>query len=129
MGAGLPADRFGWVAYADALMYPLANHSMIHNTDQKAFFGLEEKLLQRYYGDLGIASRPATLDGYLANVVRATLERHKRGGALAEKFEMAYLRPLAIGNPSKSEAEAAWAGNGPYEALQDYTPTICTLAC
>ena len=44
----------------------------------------------------------------------ATLERHKQGGAVAEKFEMAYLRPLgppAIGNPMKAEAERAWGVN------------------
>jgi predicted TIM-barrel fold metal-dependent hydrolase len=60
------------------------------------------------------------LDEYLDKVVRATLERHSQGGAVAEKFEMAYLRSLAIGNPSKAEAEAAWSGRGPYKALQDY---------
>jgi hypothetical protein len=42
MGPGLPSDRFLWVPYADALMYPLSNESIIHNSDQKAFFALEE---------------------------------------------------------------------------------------
>ena len=120
MGPGLPKDRFLWVPYADALMYPLANDAMIHNSDQKAFFGLEEKLLKRYYTEAGLSARPASLDDYLVKVVRATLERHKQGGAIAEKFEMAYLRPLDIGNPSKSQAEAAWSGRGDYQALQDY---------
>ena len=108
--SGLPSDRFLWVPYADALMYPLSNDAMIHNSDRKAFFALEEKLLKRYYAESGVAVRPASLDGYLDKVVRATLDRHKQGGAVAEKFEMAYLRPLDIGNPSKAEAEAAWAG-------------------
>lgn len=129
MGPGLPPDRFRWVAYADALMYPLANDSMIHNSDQKAFFALEEKLLQRYYAESGVASRPGTLDGYLNTVVRPTLERHKQGGAVAEKFEMAYLRPLAIADPAKAAAEAAWAGHGPYEALQDYIFYFIAAEC
>src|SRR5271154_4037202 len=89
MGAGLPPDRFLWVPYADAFMYPLANDAMIHNSDHKAFFALEENLLKRYYSESGVAGRPATLDEYLAKVVRPTLERQKQGGAVAEKFEMA----------------------------------------
>lgn len=129
MGPGLPPDRFLWVPYADALMYPLANDSMIHNPDQKAFFALEEKLLKRYYAESGVASRPATLDEYLTKVVRATLERQKRGGAVAEKFEMAYLRPLDIGNPSKAEADAAWAGRGAYKSVQDYIFRYIAAEC
>ena len=129
MGPGLPRDRFLWVAYADALMYPLANDSLIHNSDQKAFFTLEEKLLQRYYAESGVAARPVTLDAYLDSVVRPTLERHKQGRAVAEKFEMAYLRPLDIGNPTKAEAEAAWSGRGAYKNLQDYIFRFIASEC
>jgi uncharacterized protein len=132
-GPGLPPDRFLWVPYADALMYPLVNDSMIHNSDRKAFFALEEKLLKRYYSESGVSSRPATLDEYLGKVVRTTIERHKQGGAVAEKFEMAYLRSLDIGNPTKAEAEAAWAGamsgRGPYKALQDYIFRFIATEC
>ncbi len=129
MGAGLPADRFLWVAYADAWMYPLANDSMIHNSDQKAFFALEEKLLKRYYAEAGAASRPAKLDDYLNKIVRSTLDRQKQGGAVAEKFEMAYLRPFDISNSTKAEAEAAWAGRGPYKSLQDYIFRFIATEC
>lgn len=129
MGPGLPPDRFLWVPYADALMYPLPNDAMIHNSDQKAFFALEKTLLQRYYRDLGISARPPTLDAYLNTVVRPTLERQKQGGAVAEKFEMAYLRPLDIGSPSRAEAEAAFAGKGPYKALQDYIFRFIAAEC
>jgi hypothetical protein len=128
-GPGLPPDRFLWVPYADALMYPLANDAMIHNSDRKAFFALEENLLKRYYSESGVAARPATLDDYLGKVVRPTLERHKQGGAVAEKFEMAYLRPLDIGNPTKAEAEGAWAGRSPYKALQDYIFRYIAAEC
>ena len=102
---------------------------MIHNSDQKAFFALEEKLLKRYYAESGVAARPATLDEYLNKVVRATIERHKQGGAVAEKFEMAYLRPLDIGNPTKAEAEAAWTGRRVYKALQDYIFRFIAAEC
>jgi predicted TIM-barrel fold metal-dependent hydrolase len=129
MGPGFPAKRFLWVPYADALMYPLANDAMIQNPDQKAFFALEEKLLKRYYGESGVGARPATLDEYLAKVVRGTLERHKQAGAVAEKFEMAYLRPLDVGNPSKAEAESAWSGKGNYKLLQDYILRFIAAEC
>src|SRR5439155_26093304 len=101
MGPGLPSSRFVWVPFADALMYPLDNAPLIHHPDHKAFFPLEEKLLRRYYSESGVSGRPATLAEYLDKVVRATLERHKAGGAVAEKFEMAYLRSLDIGNPTR----------------------------
>ncbi len=89
LGPGLPSPRFLWVPFADALMYPLPTDSLIRNSDQKSFFALEEKLLKRYYAESGVAAKPATLDEYLDKVVRPTLERHKRAGAVAEKFEMA----------------------------------------
>jgi uncharacterized protein len=129
MGSRLPPDRFLWVPYADALMYPLANQPIIHNSDQRAFFALEENLLKRYYSDSGVAAPPSTLDVYLNSVVRATLERHKQGGAVAEKFEMAYLRSLDIGNPTKAEAEAAWSGRGRYKDLQDYIFRFIASEC
>jgi predicted TIM-barrel fold metal-dependent hydrolase len=129
VGPGLPASRFRWVPFADALMYPLDNSALIHNTDQKAFFADEDRLLKRYYSESGVASRPATLDAYLNQVVRPTLERHKQGGAVAEKFEMAYLRTLEIGNPSRAEAEKAWAGSGDYRTLQDYIFHFIAVEC
>ena len=49
---------------------------------------------------------------------------------MAEKFEMAYLRPLAIGNPTKSDAEKVYAtGAGDYRALQDYIFRFIALEC
>ncbi len=130
LGPGLPSPRFLWVAFADALMYPLPTDSLAQNSDQKAFFALEAKLLARYYAESGVAAKPATLDQYLDRVVSATLQRHKQGGAVAEKFEMAYLRPLAIGNPAKSAAERVYAdGAGDYRALQDYIFHFIALEC
>ena len=129
MGPGLPSSRFLWVPFADALMYPLDNARIINTPDQKAFFALEEKLLKRYYAESGVTAKPATLGEYLDKVVKATLERHKQGGALAEKFEMAYLRTLDIGNPSRADAERAYAGGGDYKALQDYIFRFIATEC
>jgi predicted TIM-barrel fold metal-dependent hydrolase len=130
LGPGLPSSRFLWVPFADALMYPLPNDSMIHNSDQKAFFALEDGLLKRYYAESGVFAKPATLDEYLMKVVRATLERHKAAGAVAEKFEMAYLRPLELDSPPKAVAEQAYVtGSGDYKALQDYIFQFIALEC
>ncbi len=116
--------------FADALMYPLDNAPLIHHPDHKAFFPLEEKLLRRYYSESGVSGRPATLAEYLDKVVRATLERHKAAGAVAEKFEMAYLRSLDIGNPTRAAADAAYAsGTGDYKALQDYIFRFIASEC
>lgn len=133
MGPGLPPERFLWVPYADALMYPFATAVLEINSDRKAFFALEAKLLERYYKESGVAARPASLDEYLTRVVLATVERHKQAGALGEKFEMAYLRPLEIGNPSREEAEAAWRDGGrtapTYRKLQDFIFRTIAAEC
>jgi predicted TIM-barrel fold metal-dependent hydrolase len=133
MGPGLPPERFLWVAYADALMYPFPTGVLEINSDRKKFFALEAKLLERYYKESGVAARPASLDEYLARVVLATIGRHKQGGALGEKFEMAYLRPLEIGNASREEAEAAWRDGGraaaSYRKLQDFIFRAIAAEC
>ena len=85
VGPGLPAPRFLWVPFADALMYPLPTAAIAHNPDQKAFFADEDRLLKRYYTESGVTSKPATLDEYLNKVVRATLERHHSAGARSPK--------------------------------------------
>ena len=129
MGPGLPAPRFLFVPFADALMYPLGTVQLIKNPDQRAFYPLEDKLLKRYYAESGVNGKPATLAEYLKKVVTATLERHKTGGALAEKYEMAYLRTLAVGNPTRAEAERAYSGGGNYTALQDYIFRYIAAEC
>ena len=61
-------------------------------------------------------------------MVSATLERHKGGGAVAEKFEIAYLRWLDFGPAAGDSAAATYAkfvrgGRPPaaeYKTLQDY---------
>lgn len=125
MGPSVQPPRFRWVPYADALIFPLDNTALAaRNSDRKAFFELEDKLRQRYLGGAGLSALPATLGEYLARVVTPTLERHRQGGAVAEKFEAAYLRSLAFDAVDRATADriyARYAGKpGPSEA--DYKP-------
>lgn len=129
MSPPVSEPRFRFAGYVDALMYPLDNTSMMKDPDKKQFFPLEEKLLKRYYAESGVIGKPATLDDYLSKVVRPTLERHKQAGAIAEKFEMAYLRAFDIGNPSKADADKAYSGHGDYKALQDYLFRFLAIEC
>ncbi len=110
MARGLRAPRFRWVPFADALLFPLDNREIAAATpDRKIFFAREDALLKRYMKDLNVAKLPATLDGYLSQVVTATLERQKRNGAVAEKFEAAYLRSLNFTRGDRKTANAAYA--------------------
>jgi uncharacterized protein len=129
MSAPVAEPRFRFAGYVDALMYPLDNTAMMKDPDKKLFFPLEENLLKRYYDESGVSGKPATLDEYLRKVVTPTLERHKKAGAIAEKFEMAYLRAFDISNPSKADAEKAYLGHGEYKALQDYLFRYLALEC
>jgi uncharacterized protein len=128
MGPGLAAPRFLWVPFEDALMYPLNNAGLAaKNSDRKSFFEDEDRLLKRYLKECGLAELPATLDLYLQKVVTPTLERHKRGGAVAVKFEAAYLRPLDFADVPREEAARIYSGaratppsETAYKALQDF---------
>jgi uncharacterized protein len=105
MGPGLKPPRFRWVPYDDALMFPLNNAAMADTPDRKIFYALEEKLLRRYLSDLQVARLPASLDEYVARVVSPTLQRQKQAGAVAVKFEAAYLRALDFA-PANRDAAA-----------------------
>jgi predicted TIM-barrel fold metal-dependent hydrolase len=91
-------------------------------------------LLQRYCKDAGLTALPATLAEYVSIVVTPTLESQNRNGAVAIKFEAAYLRTLNFGpipvDPAAAASEAAQVyaryvqGGVPptaeYLRLQDY---------
>lgn len=94
MGRGLAAPRFRWVPYDDALLFPFNNTYMADTPDRKFFFSREEMLLKRYLNDLQITAVPKTFDEYVRRVIVPTLERQKQKGAVALKFEVAYLRQL-----------------------------------
>lgn len=138
MGRGIQPPRFLWVPYADALMFPLNNSRLAQrNSDRKAFFALEDQLLVRYVREAGLAALPSSLGEYLSRVVTPTLERHRRGGAVAEKFEAAYLRSLDFDGVERSTAERVYAKcagkdappDGEYKALQDFLFRFLASEC
>lgn len=129
MGPGLKPLRFRWVPFDDALLFPLDNSALASETpDRKFFFTREEQLFQDYLGNLGIAKLPATLGTYLSQVVAATLENQKQNGAVAVKFEAAYLRSLDFARADSVAAASTYAqfinGGVPeksaYTNLQNY---------
>jgi hypothetical protein len=129
MGRGLTPPRFRWVAFDDALIFPLNNEAARRsNADYRGFYPGEERLLKRYLTDLRINALPLLLDAYLRNIVTPTLERQRKAGAVAIKFEAAYLRKLDFDDPDEARARATYArfvrggeppANG-YKALQDF---------
>lgn len=139
MGTGVRPPRFLWVPYEDALLFPLNNTSMAAQTPDRAqFFALEDKLRARYLHDAGLTKLPSTLDAYINQMVLPTLQRQHAAGAIAAKFELAYLRSLAIGNPTKTEASAVYeryidANTSPdpavYKQLQDYLFRTIAIEC
>ena len=120
LGPGIAPPRFLWVPFEDALLFPLDNRVLAINPDRKAFFEDEDRLLARYLKECGYTKPPATLGEYLTKVVDPTLDRHKRGGAVAIKFEAAYLRSLDFDDVSRADADAAYAHKQPYKKLQDF---------
>jgi predicted TIM-barrel fold metal-dependent hydrolase len=129
MGRGLTNARFRWVSYDDALLFPLDNAGLKRtNPNRQFFFGREEALLKRYFTESNVVHLPATLAEYLSRVVTPTLERQKRDGAVAIKFEAAYLRALNFDDASQADAARIYArysrGGEPsaveYKTLQDF---------
>lgn len=129
MGPGLRPPRFRWVPFDDALLFPLDNSALASETpDRQFFFTREEQLLRRYLENLSETKLPATLDAYLKEVVLPTLQNQKQNGAVAVKFEAAYLRSLDFGRANAPEAAQEYAtyinGGVPQKAgytnLQNY---------
>jgi len=138
MGLGIEPPRFRWVPFADALLFPLDNAGLAAATpDRQEFYRLEGIVRSRYLRESGLSAPPATLADYLAKVVTATLERHKASGAVAEKFEVAYLRSFDFGDPSRATVEkiyARWIAGGvpdaaAYKQLQDYLFRYIAMEC
>jgi hypothetical protein len=138
MGRGVEPPRFRWVPYADALLFPLDNRGLAtESPDRKVFFELENQVRARYWTQVGIIAPPATLDEYLKQVVTPILERQKAGGAVAEKFEVAYLRSFDFSDPPRAEVEkiyAKWTANATpnpdaYKLLQDFLFRYIAMEC
>jgi uncharacterized protein len=112
MGRGLKPPRYRWVPFDDALMLPLNNSNVANDTpDRKFFYSREEMLLKRYLKDLNLTEPPPTLNDYESKVIAPTLAAQKSNGAVAIKFEAAYLRSLDFGpipsDPAAAKNEAA----------------------
>jgi hypothetical protein len=135
LGRGIAPPRFRWVPFVDALMYPLDNRKLSARTpDHKTYYADEDRLLTRYLRESGYTQPPHDLDEYLAKVVTATLERHKQSGAIAEKFEAAYLRSLDFSDPPREEAARVYASGGvpsnaDYKKLQDFLFRYIAAEC
>jgi predicted TIM-barrel fold metal-dependent hydrolase len=94
-------------------------------------------LRARYLKDAGLTAPPATLTEYLSRVLTPTLERQKQGGAVAEKFEAAYLRSLAFDKVERADAERIYArfagksapSEADYKPLQDYLFRYIAAEC
>jgi len=123
------APQIRWVPYEDALLFPLNNGTAkAVNPDRRALHGMAEDLLRTYLHDAGFSRAPATLDLYVEKIVRATLQKQKSAGAVAVKFEAAYLRALDFAPVPRAEASRVYAkyaaaGNASpaeYKTLQDY---------
>ena len=124
MGPGLKPPRFRWVPFDDALLFPLDNSALASETpDRKFFFTREEQLLENYLASNGKSRLPATLDAYLSQVVTHTLENQKQGGAVAVKFEAAYLRSLDFTHADSAAAARTYEQfiNGGVPAKPAYT--------
>ncbi|HZR26452.1 MAG TPA: diguanylate cyclase [Vicinamibacterales bacterium] len=128
MSDDLDPARFKWVFYADSFLFPFDNAGLAaRNADQAAFMPLQTKLVQRFRAQAGLTTWPASLADYLAFVSR-TLEDHKRRGAIAMKFEVAYFRTFVFDDPSREQASAVYdkyrAGGvpsaGEYNTFQDF---------
>ncbi|MGE5142253.1 MAG: amidohydrolase, partial [Acidobacteriota bacterium] len=128
-GPGLEAPRFRWVPFDDPLLFPLDTKGEAARTpDTRSLYPREAALLHRYLRDLGLQTVPPTLATYIATVVVPTLQRQRQQGAVAIKFEIAYLRPLDFGDPDSATASdiyARYASTGTptrteYKTLTDY---------
>ena len=109
LGTGVAAPRFRWVPYDDALLFPLDDTALRTTPDRTQFFALEDKLRATYLAAANLQHLPPTLDAYLAQVVLPTLQRQKAGGAIAIKFELAYLRDFNFADVPHDQAAAIYA--------------------
>jgi hypothetical protein len=129
LGPGLQPPRFRWVPFDDILLFPLNNSSLkAQSPDRKIFFDREELLLKRYLKQLNLTALPASLSAYETTVITPLLELQRKNGAVAIKFEAAYLRSLDFGPAIEPDATAIYAhyikGGVPvdaeYKTLQDF---------
>lgn len=128
MAPYLDPKRFRWVFFVDAFMFPFNNSQLAaRNPDQQVYIPLQEKVLRRYAKQANLAQLPPDLSGYL-KFISQILQENQQKGAIAEKFEAAYFRPLRFGDPPRAQAEAIYrkyrSGSLPtadeYRTFQDF---------
>ena len=129
LGRGLQPPYFRWVAFDDTLLFPLNNSLLAaQSPDRKIFYGREELLFARYLNQLDVTGMPPTLAQYTAKIVTPLLELQRRNGAVAIKFEAAYLRSLDFAAAKEADAVRIYAryvkggvpSDAEYKILQDY---------
>ena len=133
-GASFPASRFRWVPYADALIFPLDNSMLGVNSDRKSFFALEDNLRARYLQDAGLAAFPRRSTNTWRASSRPRSRSSARAGAVAEKFEAAYLRSLAFDKADRAAAAKIYLTPAPldqaaYKPLQDFLFHYIAMEC
>jgi uncharacterized protein len=124
----LDPKRFVWVFFADSFMWPFNNQrEAARNTDEQVYIPLQEKMLHRWMQQEGLSKLPENFSDYL-NFVTRTLEDNQKKGAIAQKFEVAYLRTTKFSDPTREQAEDVYQrfvdGGIPsekeYRTFQDY---------
>jgi hypothetical protein len=129
LGRGQAPPRFRWVPFDDTLLFPLNNSALAaQSPDRKIFFGREEMLRSRYLKQTGLPALPTTLTEYTSQVVTPLLEAQKKQGAVAIKFEAAYLRSLDFSPANEAQAQGIYKqymksgvpSEAQYKILQDY---------
>jgi predicted TIM-barrel fold metal-dependent hydrolase len=121
-------ERIKWVPYDDALLFPLNNEQgKKYSLDRQVLLTSEEQLLQKYLAAQNLKTLPSTLDDYVNKIVAPTIESQKRAGAVAIKFEMAYLRSLKLDRVSPADATRIYSDGrrtaisaAEYKKLQDF---------
>jgi hypothetical protein len=138
LGIGVQPPRFRWVPYLDTLLFPLDNTALAAATpDRRQFFPLEDALRKKYLQQVGLKALPPTLDAYLKQLVTPLLEQQKANGAVAEKFEIAYLRSFGFDDVPRPEAARIYAtllhhphpNEAQYKRLQDFLFRTIALEC
>ncbi len=138
MGTGVQPPHFRWVPYVDALLFPLDNSGLAAATpDRQQFFPLEDKLRAKYLEQANLKTLPPTLDLYLSKLVTPILEQQRSQGAVAEKFEIAYLRSFGFDDVARTEAASIYAAllhtqhpdEARYKRLQDFLFRYIATEC
>jgi predicted TIM-barrel fold metal-dependent hydrolase len=118
------APQIRWVPYEDALLFPMNNAAAkAVNPDRRALYGMAEDLLHTYLRGAGFSAIPATLDLYIEKIMRATLKKQKSAGAVAVKFEAAYLRALDFAPASRADASRIYAKYAAGNPISTASPT------